>query len=184
MDVCDLSGKPTGETVPRRIAHAEGICHRTAHVWLICRGEKGTEVLLQKRSQEKDSYPGFYDTSSAGHIPAGDEPLVSAIRELEEELGVKAGEGDFDYIGSFHIQYEEIFHGKPFRDNEVAQVYVYRGQVSESMLTLQREEIESVKWFPLESVLKAVESSQEEEAEEKFCVPPDSLRLLKKYLGE
>lgn len=31
---------------------------------------------------EKDGFPGFYDTSSAGHIPAGEDYLESAVREL------------------------------------------------------------------------------------------------------
>ena len=39
---------------------------------------------------EKESFPGMYDTSSAGHIPAGEEPLPSALRELSEELGMKS----------------------------------------------------------------------------------------------
>lgn len=48
------------------------------------------EVLLQKRSDEKDSFPGCYDISSAGHIPAGQGFVDSALRELKEELGVTA----------------------------------------------------------------------------------------------
>lgn len=62
------------------------------------------QMLLQKRASGKDSFPGCYDTSSAGHIHAGDEPLDSALRELEEELGIKAEEVesvrwfDVDYV--------------------------------------------------------------------------------------
>jgi len=44
-------------------------------------------VLLQKRSAEKESFPGMFDTSFAGHIQAGDDPLESAQRELREKLG-------------------------------------------------------------------------------------------------
>lgn len=32
----------------------------------------------------KDSFPGKYDTSSAGHIQAGDEPLASGLRSLRK----------------------------------------------------------------------------------------------------
>ena len=71
LDVVDENGIPTGETVERSIAHAKGIRHRTSHVWLLRRRSEGVEVLLQKRSDNKDSFPGCYDTSSAGHIPAG-----------------------------------------------------------------------------------------------------------------
>ena len=88
VDIVDEYGNPTGETVERAKAHSEGIRHRTAHVWIIRRNGKQTEVLLQKRSLKKDSFPGQFDTSSAGHIQAGDEPLDSALRELREELGL------------------------------------------------------------------------------------------------
>lgn len=32
FDVIDTNGKPTGKTVSREQAHAEGIPHRTAHI--------------------------------------------------------------------------------------------------------------------------------------------------------
>ena len=86
FDIIDENGDPTGQTVERSIAHAEGIPHRTAHIWIIRRRNEKTEILLQKRSRNKDSFPGKFDTSSAGHIQAGDEPMESALRELEEEL--------------------------------------------------------------------------------------------------
>ena len=77
FDIIDTQGNPTGETVTREKAHAEGIPHRTAHIWIIREKYGRTEVLLQKRSMNKDSFPGKFDTSSAGHIQAGDEPLES-----------------------------------------------------------------------------------------------------------
>ena len=75
FDIVDEAGAPTGETVSREIAHRDGIRHRTAHVWIVRRSESGWDILLQKRSKEKDSFPGYYDTSSAGHIPASTDPL-------------------------------------------------------------------------------------------------------------
>ena len=80
LDIVDESGHPTGETISRDAAHTDGILHRTAHVWVVRKTDRGYDILLQKRSAEKDSFPGLYDTSSAGHIPAGDEPLESALR--------------------------------------------------------------------------------------------------------
>ena len=74
FDIIDKEGNPTGRTVTREKAHAEGIPHRTAHIWIIRQKDNRIQVLLQKRSQNKDSFPGKFDTSSAGHIQAGDEP--------------------------------------------------------------------------------------------------------------
>ena len=73
FDIVDENGQPTGETVTRSQAHAEGIRHRTAHIWVVREKGDKIEVLLQKRAMNKDSFPGRYDTSSAGHIQAGDE---------------------------------------------------------------------------------------------------------------
>ena len=71
LDEVNENGEPTGRTVEREIAHSNGVRHRTAHVWIIRQYGGKIQVLLQKRSKTKDSYPGCYDISSAGHIPAG-----------------------------------------------------------------------------------------------------------------
>ena len=179
FDICNEDGQPTGRTVSRDEAHEKGILHRTAHVWIV-RGEPGSrEVLLQKRSLEKDSFPGQYDTSSAGHVQAGDEPLPSALRELQEELGIAADPDRLDYAGRFRIRYDLMFHGKPFRDSEIAWVYVYRGLVDEKTLTLQPGEVDEVRWFALEEVLAGVRENSE-----LFCVPPGGLDVLCRFLGE
>ena len=178
FDICDEMGNPTGETVERSTAHREGICHRASHIWIIRRVQGRVQVLLQKRSANKDSFPGQYDTSSAGHIQAGDEPLESAIRELKEELGIDAGKEDFEFIGTFRVNFEKEFHGRLFKDNEVAFVYIYNKEVDEDKLTLQAEEVESVKWFDLEEVYEG-----KKRHDETFCVPLQSLEMLKNSLG-
>ena len=47
FDIIDENGNPTGKTVERSIAHAEGIRHRTAHIWIIRKRNGRTEILLQ-----------------------------------------------------------------------------------------------------------------------------------------
>ena len=177
LDVCDEKGQPAGGIVSREKAHRDGIRHRTAHVWVI-REEKGRiQVLLQKRSANKESFPGMYDTSSAGHIPAGCEPLDSALRELREELGIEAVEGQLCYIGAICNRYEAQFRGKIFRDNEYCSVYLYREPLDAESLHLQAEEVERVDWFDLEQVREEIEHSRE-----RFCVPGASLDLLRRFL--
>ena len=177
LDVCDEKGQPTGGIVSREKAHRDGIRHRTAHVWVI-REEKGRiQVLLQKRSANKESFPGMYDTSSAGHIPAGCEPLDSALRELREELGIEAVEGQLRYLGAICNRYEAQFRGKIFRDNEYCSVYLYREPLDAESLHLQAEEVERVDWFDLEQVREEIEHSRE-----RFCVPGASLDLLRRFL--
>ena len=178
LDIVDEAGQPTGKIIPRNEAHQHGIRHRTAHVWIVRKNTCGYEILLQKRSEEKESYPGMFDTSSAGHIPAGCEPLDSALRELSEELGIVASPDQLNYAGSFRIQYEKEFHGRVFRDNEFTSVYVYEQPVDISALTLQESEVSEVRWFDLEDVWNEIHRSRE-----RFCVPTGGLKVLKDYLA-
>ena len=93
FDITDENGFVTGQTVTRSEAHDKGIMYRTAHIWIVRKSGDSYQVLLQKRSVEKESFPLMYDTSSAGHIQAGDEPLESAQREVIE--GCEHRDGTF-----------------------------------------------------------------------------------------
>lgn len=178
LDLVDENGLPTGSVVSRDEAHEKGLPHRTAHVWVVREKEGRSQVLLQKRSAEKDSFPGMYDTSSAGHIPAGSEVMDSALRELQEELGISASPDQLTFAGTFRVRFEKIFHGKAFRDNEFANVFVYREPVDISSLTLQKSEVEEVRWFDLEEVWKETRVSRE-----RFCIPTPGMELLRDFLS-
>ena len=179
FDIVDENGNPTGKTVERNAAHENGVRHRTAHIW-IARNVMGKwQVLLQKRAMTKDSFPGRYDTSSAGHIQAGDAPLESAIRELEEELGIVATTDQLEFAGTFRVQYEKEFHNKLFKDNEIAFVYLYLGKVDIEKVTVQEEELECVEWFDLDYTYNECMAHNQ-----KFCVPLRGLEIARDYLNE
>ncbi len=146
LDVVDENGLPTGETVEREAAHRTGTRHRTSHVWLFrtCKGT--TQLLLQKRSANKDSYPGCYDISSAGHIPAGDGYLESALRELKEELGVDAVADELIFCGTRRFEFHAVFNGQNFWENQVSNVFALRRDMEESEFVVQKSELDSVKW--------------------------------------
>ena len=177
FDIVDEKGIPTGETIERTQAHEKGVRHRTAHIWIVREQDGKAQLLLQKRSAEKDSFPGRFDTSSAGHIQAGDEPEESAIRELDEELGIRASKEDLTFAGCFDIQYEKEFYGKMFRDNEVAFVYMYTKHVDAKKLTLQKEEVECVEWFDMEKLDIALQPPRDQ----RFCVPMEGFRIAKRW---
>ena len=179
FDIIDNNGVPTGETISRSEAHEKGLPHRTAHIWIVRNSGSSYQVLMQKRSAQKESFPSMYDTSSAGHIQAGDDPLESAERELYEELGIIANGGDLSFAGKFPIKYEMEFHGKMFRDNEIAFVYVYEKNVDATKLTLQTEEVEEVRWFDLEEVHEGCRHR-----DGTFCAPLEGLEIMMEYLSQ
>ena len=181
FDIVDEQGRPTGGQVERGEAHREGILHRTAHVWIVRGCGGATQVLLQKRSACKDSFPGEYDTSSAGHIPAGDEPVASALRELGEELGIAARPEELIPVGTFRIRYEKVFHGRVFRDNEFTFVYALDRPVRAEELRLQPEEIEAVEWFDLDRVCAACADGSRAVDGKPVCVPDQGLALIRAW---
>lgn len=177
FDVVDEDGEPTGETVERTLAHSKGIRHRTSHVWLLRRRRDRVEILLQKRSRNKDSFPGCYDISSAGHIPAGVDYVSSALRELQEELGEEASPEELHYCGTRYIRYEEIFYGKPFRDNQVSKVYVLWRDKEPEDFTLQREEVEEVRWFDFYQCMELVKENGIPN-----CIMMEELEMIRRTL--
>lgn len=70
----------------RREVHANNWLHRAVHIFVL--NAKG-EIFLQLRSHLKDKKPGKWDSSAAGHLDAGEDYLPCAVRELEEELGIR-----------------------------------------------------------------------------------------------
>ncbi|GJY65631.1 transport protein Sec24-like protein [Tanacetum coccineum] len=58
------------------VVHRAGDYHRAVHMWIFA--ESTQQLLLQKRVDCEDSWPEFWDISSAGHVSAGDTSLITA----------------------------------------------------------------------------------------------------------
>ena len=177
FDIRNKDGSLTGEVKERKLVHRDGDIHGTSHVWIVRPGENGScDILLQKRSADKDAFPGCYDISSAGHLPAGQDYLPSAIRELKEELGIDAKEEDMIFLGLHEGYSEEIFYGEPFRNHEISHVYLYKKPVDISELRLQEEEVESVKWMDIFQPYAEVRKGNP-----KYCLFMEELDMIKNY---
>ena len=172
LDVVDENGKPTGETVERSVAHREGFPHRTSHLWLVRKRDGRIQVLLQKRAMTK-SFPGCYDISSAGHIPAGQDYYPSAIRELKEELGLTAKESELIPCGDMKIVWDDVFFGIPYHDRQYTKVLLLWADIEEDQLTLQKEEVDGVLWIDLQECMDRVAAGTIQN-----CISPEELKLV------
>jgi 16S rRNA (adenine1518-N6/adenine1519-N6)-dimethyltransferase len=70
---------------PRSQVHANNLLHRAVHILIF--NSRG-EVFLQFRSRLKDRHPLMWDSGAAGHVNAGEDYDQTAVRELQEELGI------------------------------------------------------------------------------------------------
>lgn len=180
FDILNEDGTRSGLVRERGVAHRDGSLHETVHTWIVRKSageDRRWEVLLQKRSAIKDSNPGCYDISSAGHLSSGDIPLEGALRELKEELGLTAEREDFHFVGKHRGAYQAPFHGRLFRDNELSNVYVLTKHFDERKLSLQESEVESVLWMDYETCRRRIH-----EGTLPNCIYEDEFDMVGDYL--
>lgn len=177
LDIIDEKGQPTGETVDRGFAHLHGIWHRTSHLWIFRKRGGVTQILLQKRSADKDSFPGCYDISSAGHIPAGVGFEESALRELKEELGVTASADDLIFCGDRTVIWDDEFHGVPFHDRQISRVFMMWLDMEAEAFSVQEEEVDSVCWMDFDECYRGVENDTFN-----HCIVMEELEILRRAL--
>ena len=82
--VVDEQGRVVG-SAPRSVVRRDNLRHAATAV--LVRDPDG-RIYLHRRSDTKDWAPGHWDAAAGGVIALGEEPLASALRELDEELGI------------------------------------------------------------------------------------------------
>ncbi len=136
FDVVDENDKVTGQST-RGEVHANQLLHRAVHVLV---SNKRGDLLLQQRSMFKDAHPGVWDSSVSGHLDAGEDYPSAAIRELEEEMGIRVEEAP-----------EEIAHFKACEQTGWEHVRLYHTHYN-GPLRFHAAEIQAAAWFPLAEI--------------------------------
>ena len=82
-----------------------------------------------------------------------------SLRELREELGVTLPADALQECGVRHFTFEDVFHGRLFKDNQVSKVFCLWLDKNAEDFTVQKEEIDYVRWFGLEEAIEAVKNN-------------------------
>lgn len=80
------TGEPTGELVPRSEIFSKKLWCRTSNIFVL--NEEG-QVFCHRRSMQKERYPGVWVTHFGGHVTEGESFRINAIKEMEEEVGLR-----------------------------------------------------------------------------------------------
>lgn len=151
IDIFNESNEPTGVQKMKSEAHRDGLRHRAAHVWIY--NSKG-EILLQLRAKDKLFFPDLWDVSVAGHVAAGEEPIVSALRELEEEIGLKVKKEDLQFFKNMKV--EEIYD--KINNKEFYYVYLLKFDGKIDQLKKQDKEVQEIEFIPIEQLEKELKN--------------------------
>lgn len=150
-DLIDIYDVKTMEKIgykKRDLVHRDGDLHQTFHCYIVDLESK--KVLLQKRSQYKDSFKGMYDISIAGHIQSESSVLETLKYKAKNEIGLEIKEEDL-YIVAIKRYYKKSIQEHIYIDNEINSVYVlFVSNLDINKLNLNKKEVEEVAWFDLE----------------------------------
>lgn len=143
VDVLDSNGEYTGKSALKSEVHHQGWFHPTVHVWFYSSNGK---VLIQQRGRNKPTHPLLWDVSVAGHVEAGETIPAAAIREIQEEIGLKVSEIQLDKIGVFK---SEFHHTDSLVDREFHHTFICKLPDPPYRFKKQASEVESLQMIPL-----------------------------------
>ena len=143
--VDEHTGEPTGEIVPRKEIFERNLWCRTTNIFIL---NKEGQVLCQKRSSNKERFPGVWITHFGGHVTEGESFRINAVKEVEEELGL--------LIPMFQMipwrtscKIESRIWTRDF-------VTVYNGPLEK--LIIQKSEVDHIEWYSPAEILNHIEN--------------------------
>lgn len=86
LDIIGDNGKIVGQASREQVHRNPNLLHPSVHMHIF---NSNGEILLQKRSETKDIFPGKWDTAVGGHVISGELPDNAILREAREELGIE-----------------------------------------------------------------------------------------------
>ena len=157
LDLYDEKGNKLNKTVERGKHPYDGYILLSI---VFIKNTKG-EYLIQKTSKEKD----FKYATTGGHVTTGETALSCIIRELEEEIGLKVNEEELRFICLDSFPKKLCLFS----------VYYLEKDINIDELTLQKEEVEFIKWMSKDEILNLIETNEFKESH---------AHLFQKYIME
>ena len=162
IDVVNENDEVIGNA-PRDEIYDKRLLHRIVHIFLF--NDNG-DIALQLQSKHKKFCPFYWSSSAAGHVKSGETSEEAAIRELEEEIGVKT---KIDFI------YKDIYEYKNSVRVGLKKLLITFKSKFNGPFKINPWEVEKVEFFTLEKIQQMVNNG------EKFH--PELLFLLKRHFG-
>jgi isopentenyldiphosphate isomerase len=148
LDIVDENNNLTGESAPRSKVHAEGLWHRTVHIYLFRKNNGGIDFLTHLRSPLKDLWPNTWDTRFGGHLKSGMDLAEGVASEMKEETGLVINAADL--LEGMWRKSDE------FPNREFSRTYYLEYNDSLDNLKFDDGEVQKVKWMNSEEIKKSI----------------------------
>ncbi len=133
LDVVDENDIVTGQANRAEI-HDTGLIHREVHIlYATPRGE----IVFQRRAADKDTWPGYLDSTVGGHVELGQTYEEAALREAEEETGLILQPADLTLLGKELSRTDDPVSGR--KNNCFRTVYGYTLRQPVETLTVETD---------------------------------------------
>lgn len=114
-DVVDKLGNRTGRVVERGTKLSPEEFYPVIHVWI---RDENNNYLIQQRALHRESNPGMWCTT-VGYVMSGEESINGAIREVDEELGIRLLQSQLNRIDRHALdnRFEEVWVAEVSKDS-------------------------------------------------------------------
>jgi len=146
IQIVDHHDNPIGGA-SKKEAWEKGLLHRIIRISIF--NEDG-QLLVQKRSTQKELFPGRLDNSAAGHVDVGETYEQAAYRELREELGLK--DVSLTHIGDYYVEVQDDWRTM----KRFTRAYTLTLHKPYPIFDLPVDEVASTEWMDVEDVKKIV----------------------------
>ncbi|MBO4632565.1 MAG: NUDIX domain-containing protein [Lentisphaeria bacterium] len=144
----DATGKIIGRASRSECHGNPALLHRSVRVIVYHPNQRS--ILLQKRSRNKDIFPGRWDMAVGGHVDSGETPDQAAVREMGEELGLPPTQ-----------PLRKLFQMKVRNHIESENVQTY-STVSDGPFQIQKQELDEVRFFSFDELRILLEKQPEQ----------------------
>lgn len=142
-DLYDINRNLTGETIYKGDSIPDG--KFILVVLSFIQNSKG-EFLIQKRSVKKGGKYG----STGGHAKTGETSIQAMMTEINEEIGLNVNKDELNLVYSGRDDIDKVFFD----------LYYIKKDFSTDSLTLQEEEVESVKWMTVDEIKQLISTNE------------------------
>lgn len=128
--------------VPRNVMREKQLPHRASYVLVV---DRASRILVEVRTLCKDYEPGKLDACVGGVMQSGEDPIVSAKREVEEEIGLDMSDVDFHNLGKLLVNYKNC--------DSFLMAYLFIA-VGDFITSRQKSEVSSIMMLSYDEIMR------------------------------